>query len=232
MEKLLEKARDAVARGATELCIQGGIHPHKDHTHYREILVALKREFPQLHIHAFSPEEIDFGHKKSGMALDGVSALAGRRGPRDDAGHRGRDPRRRDPRDHLAAQAAAAIAGSRSCTAAHAIGLRSTSTLMYGHIEQARHVARASRAAARHPEATGGFTEFVPLGFIHEKNVLFNHMHARPGASMPEDVRAGRGGAPVPAPVDPERADVVGEDGAEARAARRCWRARTISAAR
>jgi FO synthase len=61
---LVEKAREAIARGATEVCIQGGIHPNKDHTHYREILVALKRECPDLHIHAFSPEEIDFGHRR------------------------------------------------------------------------------------------------------------------------------------------------------------------------
>ncbi|MEE8165196.1 MAG: radical SAM protein, partial [Myxococcota bacterium] len=69
MEVLIEKAREAIARGATEVCIQGGIHPNKDHTHYREILIALKSEFPDLHIHAFSPEEIDFGHSKSGMEL-------------------------------------------------------------------------------------------------------------------------------------------------------------------
>ena len=65
MEVLIGKGRDAVARGATEFCIQGGIHPNKDHTHYREILTELKREFPNVHIHAFSPEEIDFGHRKS-----------------------------------------------------------------------------------------------------------------------------------------------------------------------
>ena len=58
MEVLLEKAEDAVARGATEVCIQGGIHPNKDHTHYREILETLKAKFPRVHIHAFSPEEI------------------------------------------------------------------------------------------------------------------------------------------------------------------------------
>ena len=69
MEALVAKGRDAVSRGATEFCIQGGIHPNKDHTHYREILVALKAAFPQVHIHAFSPEEIDHGHKQSGMAL-------------------------------------------------------------------------------------------------------------------------------------------------------------------
>ena len=65
METLLAKARDAVARGATEVCIQGGIHPQKTHEHYRDILIALKREFPKLHIHAFSPEEIDFGHRRA-----------------------------------------------------------------------------------------------------------------------------------------------------------------------
>ena len=70
MEVLVEKCADAVARGATEVCIQGGIHPGKDHTHYHEILTSIKAAFPELHIHAFSPEEIDFGHKKSGMPLD------------------------------------------------------------------------------------------------------------------------------------------------------------------
>ena len=75
-----EDARNAVARGATEVCIQGGIHPSKDHTHYRDILIALKAEFPKLHIHAYSPEEIDYGHRKSGMELDRLPAVADGRG--------------------------------------------------------------------------------------------------------------------------------------------------------
>jgi FO synthase len=74
-------------------------------------------------------------------------------------------------------------------TTAHGIGLRSTSTLMYGHIERASHVAQHLALLRRIQQQTGGFTEFVPLGFIHEKNVLFNHMGARAGSSMPEDVR-------------------------------------------
>lgn len=56
MQVLVEKGRDAVARGATEFCIQGGIHPGKDHRHYHEILLALKAAFPDVHIHAFSPK--------------------------------------------------------------------------------------------------------------------------------------------------------------------------------
>jgi FO synthase len=74
-------------------------------------------------------------------------------------------------------------------TAAHEIGLRSTSTVMYGHIETPGHVARHMELLRSIQKQTGGFTEFVPLGFIHEKNTLFNHMHARPGASMSEDLR-------------------------------------------
>ena len=69
MAKILEKCADAVARGATEVCIQGGIHPGKNHEHYREILTTIKGAYPDLHIHAYSPEEIDFGHRKSGMKL-------------------------------------------------------------------------------------------------------------------------------------------------------------------
>jgi FO synthase len=188
METLLAKARDAVARGATEVCIQGGIHPQKTHEHYREILVALKREFPKLHIHAFSPEEIDFGHRKSGMPLReylgwlveaGLDTMPGTAAEiLDDEVRRVISPNklRRDRWVEIV-------------TAAHEIGLRSTSTLMYGHIETPEHVARHLELLREIQKRTGGFTEFVPLGFIHEKNTLFNHMGARPGASMSEDLR-------------------------------------------
>jgi FO synthase len=74
-------------------------------------------------------------------------------------------------------------------TTAHSIGLRSTSTLMYGHIESTAQVAAHLALLRGIQKQTGGFTEFVPLGFIHEKNILFNHMGARPGSSMSEDVR-------------------------------------------
>jgi FO synthase len=188
METLLAKARDAVARGATEVCIQGGIHPQKTHEHYREILVALKREFPKLHIHAFSPEEIDFGHKKSGMPLRdylqwlveaGLDTIPGTAAEILDDEIRNVISPNKLKRDRWI----------EIVTTAHEIGLRSTSTVMYGHIETPGHVARHMDLLRRIQKRTGGFTEFVPLGFIHEKNTLFNHMHARPGASMSEDLR-------------------------------------------
>jgi len=188
MEALLVKAKDAVARGATEVCIQGGIHPNKDHTHYREILEAIKGEFPDLHIHAFSPEEIDFGHKKSGMELSdylrwlvdaGLGSMPGTAAEiLDDELRRVLAPRKLDTARWV-----------EIVKAAHGIGLRSTSTLMYGHLETQRHVANHLGLLRDIQQETGGFTEFVPLGFIHERNTLFNHMHARPGSSAPEDLR-------------------------------------------
>ena len=188
METLLAKARDAVARGATEVCIQGGIHPAKTHEHYREILLALKAELPKLHIHAYSPEEIDFGHKKSGMELAdylrwlvdaGLGSMPGTAAEiLDDEIRKVISPNklRRDRWVEI-------------ITTAHEIGLRSTATVMYGHIETMRHVANHLGLIRDIQKRTGGFTEFVPLGFIHEKNTLFNHMGARPGASMAEDLR-------------------------------------------
>jgi FO synthase len=188
MEALIAKGRDAVARGATEFCIQGGIHPNKDHTHYREILETLKAAFPEVHIHAFSPEEIDFGHRKSGMELAdylrwlveaGLGTIPGTAAEiLDDEIRQVVSPRK------LGRERWVEIV-----TTAHEIGLRSTSTLMYGHIESPGHVARHLGLLRDIQKRTGGFTEFVPLGFIHEKNVLFNHMNARPGSTMLEDMR-------------------------------------------
>jgi 7,8-didemethyl-8-hydroxy-5-deazariboflavin synthase CofH subunit len=188
MQVMIDKTQDAVARGATEVCIQGGIHPSKDHTHYREILETVKGAFPDIHIHAFSPEEIDFGHKKSGMELPdylrwlvdaGLGTMPGTAAEiLDDEVRQIVSPRKLNSARWV-----------EIVRAAHSIGLPSTSTLMYGHVESPRHVAEHFALLRDIQKETGGFTEFVPLGFIHEKNVLFNHMDARPGSSMLEDVR-------------------------------------------
>jgi FO synthase len=188
MEKLVEKGRDAVARGATEFCIQGGIHPNKDHNHYREILLALKAEFPQVHIHAFSPEEIDHGHRQSGRSLDdylrwlvdaGLGTIPGTAAEiLDDEVRRVIEPKKLKTARWV-----------EIVETAHRVGLRSTATVMYGHIEEPRHVAAHLGLIRDLQQRTGGFTEFVPLGFIHEKNRLFRQLGARPGSSAPEDVR-------------------------------------------
>jgi FO synthase len=188
MEVLVEKCRDAIARGATEVCIQGGIHPAKDHKHYREVLTAIKSAFPDLHIHAFSPEEIDFGHRKSGMPLGeylawlveaGLGTMPGTAAEILDD----------EVRDILSPNKLKRDRWVEIVTTAHELGLRSTSTLMYGHIETPRHIAEHLGLLRDIQKRTGGFTEFVPLGFIHERNLLYNFMGARPGPSVNDDLR-------------------------------------------
>lgn len=188
LDEILEKCRDAVERGATEVCIQGGIHPGKDHTHYREILVAIKAQFPQLHIHAYSPEEIDWGQRKSGMPLGdyllwlkeaGLGTIPGTAA----------EILVDDVRKRLAPNKIRTRRWVEIITTAHRVGFRTTSTLMYGHIEEVQDVAAHLTLLRDIQKETGGFTEFVPLGFIHELNRLYQKMAARPGSSMAEDLR-------------------------------------------
>jgi FO synthase len=188
LELLVEKARDAVSRGATEVCIQGGIDPGKDHTHYRGILVAMKRAFPDLHIHAFSPEEIDFGHRKSGMPLRdylqwlmdaGLGTIPGTAAEILDD----------DVRAIVSPNKLRRARWVEIIETAHSLGLRSSATLMYGHIETVEQVASHLALLREIQKRSGGFTEFVALGFVHEKDNLYNQIGARPGASMPEDLR-------------------------------------------
>ncbi len=187
-EELLAKCADAVARGATEVCIQGGIDPKKDHTHYRHILETIKSVHPKLHIHAYSPEEIDYGHKKSGMELaeylgwlveGGLDTMPGTAAEILDD----------DVRKALAPNKLMTDRWVEIIRTAHSVGLRSTATIMYGHIEKPEHIANHLGILRAIQKDTGGFTEFVPLGFIHEKNTLYNHMGARAGATMNEDLR-------------------------------------------
>lgn len=187
-EEILEKCKNAIERGATEVCIQGGIHPNKTHEHYRDILLAIKAVYPDLHIHAYSPEEIDFGHRKSGMKLEeylqwlidaGLGTMPGTAAEILDD----------EIRDILSPNKLKTARWVEIIKAAHKLGLRSTSTLMYGHIEKPQHIAAHLEILRDIQKETGGFTEFVPLGFIHERNLLYNLLGARPGPSMFEDLR-------------------------------------------
>lgn len=187
-DEILAKCADAIARGATEVCIQGGIHPNKDHHTYRDILTTIKAVYPDLHIHAFSPEEMDFGHRKSGMPLTdylqwlvdaGLGTMPGTAAEILDD----------EVRNILSPKKLKTARWVEIVKAAHSIGLRSTSTLMYGHIEEPRHIAGHLDLLRTIQKETGGFTEFVPLGFIHERNLLYNLMGSRPGPSMQEDLR-------------------------------------------
>ena len=131
---------------------------------------------------------MDFGHKKSGMELSeyltwlveaGLGTMPGTAAEILDD----------EIRDVLSPNKLKTDRWVEIVKAAHGIGLRSTSTLMYGHIEKPRHIAAHLELIRDIQKETGGFTEFVPLGFIHERNLLYNLMGARPGPSMDEDLR-------------------------------------------
>ncbi len=189
LEDVVGRAQEAVARGASEVCIQGGIHPNKDGFWYREIVRAIKRELPDLHIHAFSPEEIHFGQQKSnGMSLrdyltmlkdEGLGTIPGTAAEILDD----------DIRKILSPRKLMTERWTEIVTTAHEVGLRSSSTLMYGHIESPRHIATHLEILRDIQKRTGGFTEFVPLGFIHHKTRLYNEQGSRAGATMPEDLK-------------------------------------------
>ena len=188
MTTVLDKCAEAIERGATEICMQGGIHPQKNHEDYRRVVLAIKERFPDLHLHAFSPEEIDWGHRKSGMELAdylrwlmdaGVGSLPGTAAEiLDDEIRNILSPRK------IKTQRWVEIIRT-----AYQLGLPTTSTLMYGHIEQPRHVAAHMGLIREIQKETGGFTEFVPLGYIHEMNDLYNVLGSRPGSTAFEDLR-------------------------------------------
>lgn len=189
LDEIVARAREAWERGASEVCIQGGIHPNKDGFWYRDIVHAIKAELPGIHIHAFSPEELDWGHRHSGgmplvdylrmLADAGLDTFPGTAAEiLDDEIRRRISPRKLDVARWI-----------EIVTAAHGVGLRSSSTVMYGHVESARHVAAHLDTIRTLQRRTGGFTEFVPLGFIHPNTKLYRELGARSGSTMVEDLR-------------------------------------------
>lgn len=172
MDAVAARASEAWSRGGTEVCIQGGLHPKIDGSHYRNILKAIKREVPDMHIHAFSPFEIWYGARKSRMSYGefltdlkdcGLGSVPGTAAEILDT-----DVRKVLTQDKLSAEAWVEI-----IRAVHEAGLPSTSTIMYGHVDGPAHWAAHIALIRSIQKDTGGFTEFVPLGFIHDETSLF-----------------------------------------------------------
>jgi FO synthase len=187
-EQVAQKATEASQLGATEVCIQGGLPHGLPPFYYRDILRAVKGAVPGMHIHAFSPMEIVYGVERTGMPLaDYLSML----------------------RDHglgtlpgtaaeiLDDEVRAILSANKLTTAqwievirtAHRCGIRSTSTMMYGHTETPEHWVRQMRLLRSIQDETGGFTEFVPLGFVHQNTLLFHQGLARSGPTLGEHLK-------------------------------------------
>jgi len=187
-EDVARKAREAWELGATEVCIQGGLPRDLPPFYYRDILRAVKSTVPQMHIHAFSPMEIVYGVELTGMPLrdyllmlrnNGLDTLPGTAAEVLDD----------ELRQILSRNKLSVAQWEDVIRTAHECGIRSTCTLMYGHRETPVHWVRQMSLFRQIQSETGGFTEFVPLGFIHQNTLLFQQGLARTGPTVEEHLK-------------------------------------------
>jgi FO synthase len=188
LEQIAVKAVEAWERGATEVCIQGGLPRDLDGFHYRDILRAVKRATPKMHVHAFSPMEVVYGVEKTGMPLaeylamlkdEGLGSLPGTAAEILDD----------EVRQLLSRQKVTVKQWVDVITTAHRLGIPTTSTMMYGHVEEPVHWVNQLCLLRNIQKETGGFTEFVPLGFIHLNTNVFREGKTRPGPTGEEHLK-------------------------------------------
>ena len=191
IEEIVRRAREAAELGASEVCIQAGLPPKLDGRYYIDLTRAIHEALPALHIHAFSPEEVLYGSVRSGLAIKeylselkaaGLGTLPGTSAEILDQAIRDRIARGRITVDQWV----------EVITTAHALGIRTTSTIMYGHVETPEHWVRHLALLRTIQKDTGGFTEFVPLSLIHSEAPMYAKQlvpGVRPGATGAEVVR-------------------------------------------
>jgi FO synthase subunit 2 len=189
--EVVRRAREAADMGATEVCIQAGLPPKLDGRFYIDLTRAIKTALPEMHIHAFSPEEVLYGTVRSGLPIKeylaelkdaGLGTLPGTSAEILD----------QDIRDRIARGRITVDQWVEVITTAHALGIRTTSTIMYGHVETPEHWVRHMALLRAIQKDTGGFTEFVPLSLIHSEAPMYQKAlvpGVRPGATGVEVVR-------------------------------------------
>ncbi|QMU67567.1 bifunctional FO biosynthesis protein CofGH [Streptacidiphilus sp. P02-A3a] len=183
LEQVADRAAQAWEVGATEVCMQGGIHPDLPGDAYFDIARAVKARVPGIHVHAFSPMEVVNGATRTGLSIrdwlqrakeSGLDSIPGTAAEILDD-----EVRWILTKGKLPAATWVEVVGT-----AHELGLRSSSTMMYGHVDQPRHWLGHLRLLAGIQERTGGFTEFVTLPFIHTNAPVYLAGIARPGPTQ------------------------------------------------
>jgi 7,8-didemethyl-8-hydroxy-5-deazariboflavin synthase CofH subunit len=185
---ILSKVEEAVQRGATEICMQGGINPQMGAFHYRDLLHTIKGAFPQIHMHAFSPMEILYGSRRTNLPFRAYLAMLREAGLGTIPGTAA-EILDDDVRELLSHKKVDVATWVEIVTTAHQLGIPSTSTIMYGHLETDHHIASHFGLLRRIQHETGGFTEFVPLRFIHQNTALYQRGLVQPRESGAPDLR-------------------------------------------
>ena len=186
-EEIAHRCSEAWQRGATEVCMQGGIHPDYTGQTYLDILHTVRAASPGMHIHAFSPLEVWQGAQTMGVDITtflqrlraaGLNTLPGTAA----------EILHDEVRAELCADKLTTAQWLEVMAAAHAVGFRTTATMMYGHIDEPRHWAAHLLQIRALQQRTGGFTEFVPLPFVHMEAPMYLKGNARRGPSFREAV--------------------------------------------
>ena len=187
-EEIAQRTIEAREMGATEVCVQGGLPRGLDPYYYRDILRTVKEAVPDMHAHAFSPMEMTYGTELTGMSLhdylqmlkdNGLDTLPGTAAEVLDD----------DVRHMLSRKKVTVKQWTNVVRTAHKLGIPTTSTMMYGHLETPEHWINQFILLRDIQKETGGFTEFVPLGFVHANTGLFQLGMARPGPTEEESVK-------------------------------------------
>ena len=188
IDVVVRKAKEAYLLGATEVCIQGAINPKINGEYYIEMCKAIRREIPEIHIHAFSPMEIAYGAKTLNLSIKEYLKALKEAGLNSIPGTAA-EVLSSKVRETICSRKISIEEWINIVKTAHKLNIPTTSTIMYGHVETVEDKVNHLSIIREIQKETGGFTEFIPLGFIHYNTEIYRSGLAKPGPTGIEDLK-------------------------------------------